>query len=235
MSENKSNTRSVLQTISSILVLGIIVILVTYYFGFGNKVSDQSNIDVQDSLALVAPMTDNDYVRGNREAGVIFYEYSDFDCPFCAVFHETMKRLITEKGEEVAWVYRHLPLDSLHPEAREKSIITECVGLEVSETAFWELSDYIFEQSNESLEDIWQQAEMLGLLPSQKTKCENERASLASLVQADFDNAIETVGAGEGVGTPWVVVSLPDGRYFPIRGAQSFEVLMSLISPYLTN
>src|SRR3989344_7899897 len=61
---------------------------------------------------------DADHLRGNADAKVFLVEYSDLECPFCAQFHETAKQLIDEYDGRVAWIYRHFPLDSIHPNAR---------------------------------------------------------------------------------------------------------------------
>src|SRR5262245_460539 len=59
----------------------------------------------------------DDHVLGNPNAKVVIVEYSDPECPFCRQFHDTMHQVINEYGGngDVAWVYRHFPIPSLHP------------------------------------------------------------------------------------------------------------------------
>ncbi|HEV8553776.1 MAG TPA: thioredoxin domain-containing protein [Casimicrobiaceae bacterium] len=56
-----------------------------------------------------------DHIRGNPTATVALVEYSDFECPFCKRFHQTVKKVVDESGGRVKWVYRHFPLEELHP------------------------------------------------------------------------------------------------------------------------
>jgi protein-disulfide isomerase len=56
-----------------------------------------------------------DHIRGDPAAPVTLVEYSDFECPFCKRFHPTVKRLVDESKGQLNWVYRHFPLDELHP------------------------------------------------------------------------------------------------------------------------
>ncbi|MEM9806530.1 MAG: thioredoxin domain-containing protein [Cyanobacteria bacterium P01_D01_bin.56] len=55
--------------------------------------------------------------KGNANAEVVVVKFSDFECPFCAVAASHMKDFVDERGDEVLYVYKHLPLKSIHPEA----------------------------------------------------------------------------------------------------------------------
>ena len=70
----------------------------------------------------VAPVTDKDHIRGNPNAPIVIVEYSDFDCPFCKNFHETMNQIMEDYGlnGNVAWVYRHFPRAVNAPTNMEK-------------------------------------------------------------------------------------------------------------------
>lgn len=94
-------------------------------------------------LENIRPVTEADHIRGDINASVKIVEYSDYDCPFCKRFHETMKQIMAEYGEDgdVAWVYRHFPLEMLHPQAKDKSIAAKCIAEIAGEDAFWEYSD----------------------------------------------------------------------------------------------
>ncbi|KKT11432.1 MAG: Sodium/proton antiporter, partial [candidate division WWE3 bacterium GW2011_GWB2_43_22] len=89
---------------------------------------------------LVA-LNDMDYVRGDKSARVLLFEYSDYDCPFCKRVHPTLQTLISENAGKVAWVYRQFPLDQLHPTARAKSEAALCAGKLGGNDAFWAFSD----------------------------------------------------------------------------------------------
>ena len=48
-------------------------------------------------------------------------------------------------------------------------------------------------------------------------------------VQDDYENAVETGGNG----TPWTIVIAPNGKKFPIKGAQSYFTVKSIIDTAL--
>ena len=86
-------------------------------------------------------VTDEDHARGPKDAKVTIVEYSDFQCPFCSRFHESMQEVMKNYEGKVRWVYRHFPLDSIHPYARQASEATECAN---DQGKFWEYNDKLF-------------------------------------------------------------------------------------------
>jgi len=85
-----------------------------------------------------------DYVRGSEDARIIVIEYSDLECPFCSRFHDTMKEAMTTYPDDVAWVYRHFPLDQIHPSARRAAAAAECIGKQKGSDGYWSAIDAMF-------------------------------------------------------------------------------------------
>lgn len=81
-----------------------------------------------------------DHVRGPREAPVSLVVYTDFQCPFSASFHRTLMELAADEPR-VRVVYRHLPLDALHPQAAAAAEASECAA---EQGKFWEYADRLF-------------------------------------------------------------------------------------------
>lgn len=77
-----------------------------------------------------------DLIIGNPNAKVIIYEYSDFQCPFCYRALETVKQVLDDYKDDVAFVYRHLPIDSIHPNARLAAKYYEAIRIEYGRKAF---------------------------------------------------------------------------------------------------
>lgn len=99
------------------------------------------------ALELVTPVTQDDHIRGNIDAKVVIIEYSDYDCPFCSRFHLSMSAIADKYDpSEVAWVYRHFPLESLHPNAPVIAQAAECVAKVAGEEAFWTFTDAYLEK-----------------------------------------------------------------------------------------
>jgi protein-disulfide isomerase len=126
------------------------IALAIYFSGIGTKPSAglPQEQPIPTITTAVRPLDDTDFVRGNPNAPIIIIEYSDYDCPFCKVFHETMNRIMAEFGASgrVAWVYRQWPAAELHPNAPKLSEAAYCVGELGGTNAFWTFSDLIFSE-----------------------------------------------------------------------------------------
>lgn len=96
----------------------------------------------------VPPVTDEDYVLGNTDAPVTIIEYSDYECPFCARFHPTIKNVLADYADEVQFVYRHFPLQSIHPNAERAAVAAECIGEQTGAEGFYAFNDIAFEDPN---------------------------------------------------------------------------------------
>jgi len=101
--------------------------------------------DISDTTKL-APVDENDWIRGEDNARITVIEYSDLDCPFCKDFHVSTTNLINDYDQDVRWVFRHMPIDGLHPDARNKAEASECIGELGGADAFWKYIDTLFTQ-----------------------------------------------------------------------------------------
>ena len=97
-----------------------------------------------DLAAKVPKLKDQDHLKGNKNAEVLLIEYSDFQCPYCQRFHPTTTQILEEYKDQVALVYRHFPLDQIHPYARPAANASECVKDLGGEDAFWKFADKAF-------------------------------------------------------------------------------------------
>ena len=102
----------------------------------------QAGMGYTDEISV--ELAEDEHIRGNADAPIKLVEYSDFECPFCGRFHSEAEALIDQSNGQVAWVYRHLPLVSLHPNARELAEVSECVAEIAGNDAFWEYTDIVF-------------------------------------------------------------------------------------------
>ena len=176
----------------------------------------------------LAAVTDDDWIRGNKKAPISVVEFSDTECPFCKRFHPTMQRLVDEYPDDINWVYRHFPLDSLHQKARREAEATECAG---EQGKFWEYLDRLFEvtPSNDGLQDsqLPQIATDVGLNVKKFEAC-LESGKYAPNVAEDLADA----QAAGGNGTPYSVVVVGD-QTIPVSGAVPFEQLKTIIDSVL--
>lgn len=94
----------------------------------------------------VKPVSDDDYIRGNKNAKLTLIEYSDYECPFCKSFHPTMLQVMDEYKDDIRWVYRHFPL-SFHVNAPKQAEAALCIGKLDGAEKFWDFTDKIFERT----------------------------------------------------------------------------------------
>ncbi|RMD60842.1 hypothetical protein D6833_09050 [Candidatus Parcubacteria bacterium] len=174
-------------------------------------------------------ITKADHIRGSINAPVKIVEFSDMDCPFCARFHPTMQRVMQEYQGKVAWVYRHYPLDSLHPGARPAAEAAECVAEQKGNDGFWRYADkYFAARSSGQRPDLDKLAAEVGVNMDQFSKCRSSR-KYAKRVQQDADNAT----ASGARGTPYSVIVAPNGQKFQLSGAQPYEAVRRMIDAAL--
>lgn len=136
-----------LAVVSVICFLGLLI----FVFSQGESVDLAEQVqaeqaDTQPSgqeaqAAPVPPITDDDYIKGSKDAKVVLIEYSDFECPYCARHTETIKQIEKEYGNQVAIVFRNFPL-SFHEHAQKAAEAAECAG---EQGKFWQMHDKLFE------------------------------------------------------------------------------------------
>lgn len=218
----------------SIVIAGLII-GGSLYIGLASRTNSSGAQAQQPQRAAVGdleqmnPITATDHRRGNPGAPVKIVEYSDFECPFCKRFHETMKQVSDEYGDEIAWVYRHFPLDQLHSKARKEAVAAECANELGGNDAFWKYADRFFEltpSNNQTNIDtvLPQIAKEIGLDKAKFASC-LESGKYDAHVEENVQDATETGGGG----TPWSIVVAKSGKKYPLSGAQSYETVKQLI------
>ena len=142
----------------------------------------------------VEPLKAEDHVRGSRNARILLFEYSDLECPFCKRFHPTAKQIVDEYKGQVAWVYRHFPLDQIHSKADKEAEAVECANGLGGEDGFWKLTDKIFEvtpaNNGLNLDDLPKLASQVGLNESRFKNC-LDSGKYAAHVEADYQGGIK--------------------------------------------
>ena len=81
------------------------------------------------------------------DAPITIVEFSDYQCPFCKRWHdEVYGPLLDAYPGKIRFVYRHLPLTSIHPDAQSAAEAAMCAG---EQDAYWEFHEKLF--SSETL------------------------------------------------------------------------------------
>jgi protein-disulfide isomerase len=183
---------------------------------------------------VVEPVTKDDHIKGNPNAPIVIVEYSDFECPYCKNFHETMTKVVSEFGADgkVAWVYRHFPIEGLHPNAPMIAAASECVADLGGNDAFWKFADLVFgERSINAPTDITK-------LPDFAVRAGvKQDAYEACVASGKFTNAInadiEAAVAAGAQGTPYSVLLVGDQKMI-INGAQQLGAVQQMVRNALT-
>ena len=103
---------------------------------------------------------ERDHVRGPVDAPVTVLEYGDFECPYCGQAEPVLRELLREHGE-VAYAWRHLPLNDVHPNAQRAAEAAEAAA---EQGAFWEMHDLLLDRQDAlAYRDLLDYARELGL------------------------------------------------------------------------
>ncbi|MET1003420.1 MAG: Na+/H+ antiporter NhaA [Acidimicrobiia bacterium] len=160
---------------------------------------------------------DRDHIRGPEDAPVTLVEYADFECPYCGRAEAAVREVLRAFGDDVRYVFRHLPLNDVHEHAQLAAEAAEAAG---AQGQFWEMHDLLFANSGAlEPEDLVRYARELGLDEARFTKALDER-KYALRVARDSDSADESGVAG----TPTFFVN--GRRHY---GAYDLETLRGLI------
>lgn len=185
------------------------------------------------AVGPVEPLKAEDHVRGDRNARILLFEYSDLECPFCKRFHPTAKQIVDEYKGQVAWVYRHFPLDQIHSKSDKEAEAVECAKDQGGEDGFWKLVDKIFEMtpSNNGLDpdSLPKLAADVGLNQSTFKTC-LDSGKYAAHVEADYQGGIKA-----GItGTPGnILLDTKTKKTKLIPGALPFEQFKQTIDGML--
>ena len=162
--------------------------------------------------ALKSELDVDEYIYGNPDAEVFIIEYSDIDCPFCARVHPTLEQVVDESDGQIAWVFRHFPLEQLHPDAARKAAAAECVGSLAGNDAFWGYVDGLFKKATTDTYVDY------GISTTDFEACINDETTHAA-VEADLNRAVATGGRG----TPHSIVATTETGV-AVSGAQPLNV-----------
>src|SRR5579872_7392041 len=98
-------------------------------------------MSAQQEFTLAVPVGASDHTLGDPHAPVTIVEYGDFECPNCKQAAPAVKLLLERFGGRARFVFRHFPLEEVHPHALAAAQAAECAG---GQGRFWEMHDLLF-------------------------------------------------------------------------------------------
>ncbi len=198
------------------------------YEQFNNEDADDID-DIKPNVDIginIKPVTSEDHLNGDiSKAELIVVEFSDIECPYCSKIHTTLQQVVDEYQGKIAWVYRHSPIDQLHPQSRKKSEATECAAELGGNDAFWKFVAKFYEDKSQSMEEI---AAVIGLNKTAFKTC-IDSDKYAEKVDSQHKDAL----ASGGGGTPYSVILTRDGKKIPMKGALPIQKMRDLFDPLL--
>jgi len=84
-----------------------------------------------------------DHALGPEHAPVTVVAYGDFECPNCKQAVGTVKVMLNRFGPRVRFVFRHFPLEGVHPNAVRAAEAAECAS---GQGKFWQMHDLLFDR-----------------------------------------------------------------------------------------
>lgn len=199
-----------------------------------NQAANPSPADdeLTEPAGTVTPVSSRDHIRGASGAKVILIEYSDFECPFCKRFHNTMKQVLEAYPGKVKWIYRHFPL-GFHANAQKEAEATECAYELGGHEKFWQYADEVYERTTSNgtgfaLADLPKLAKELSL------NQQNFETCLNSGKYQDFINQSVSQAQAAGIqGTPGIILIPAKGESRLIKGALPLEMMKQIIDEAL--
>ncbi|MDF5712639.1 MAG: thioredoxin domain-containing protein [Rhizonema sp. NSF051] len=137
-------------------------------------------------------------ITGAAESKTVLVEFSDFECPYCAKAHETLKKLMEKYPDRFKLVYKHFPLFNIHAEALPAA---RSAWAATQQGHFWEYQDALFSQQDKLGEALYvATAKKLNL---DLDKFNSDRNLADASIQKDFRLA-EQLGLS---GTPFFILN----------------------------
>ncbi|HEY1373285.1 MAG TPA: thioredoxin domain-containing protein [Candidatus Binatia bacterium] len=159
-------------------------------------------------------------IRGNKAAKYTLVEYADFQCPYCGNSYPTVEKLREKYGDDLRFVYKHLPLSSIHPQALPAARYMEAISLQ-SEDKAWNFYDIVFKNQGKLAESFYQEtAKSIGV-DLDRLAADLKSEQVAAAIDADVKEA-KDMGF---TGTPGFLLN-----GVPITGAVPIDYFDNIIA-----
>jgi Na+/H+ antiporter NhaA len=160
---------------------------------------------------------ERDHIRGGADAPVTLVEYGDYECQYCGQAESVVRELLLSFGDDLRYVWRHLPLTDVHPHAQ---MAAEAAEAAAAQGAFWGMHDELLAHQEElATRDLARRAEGLGL--------DTSRFSTELLSRKYAERVAEDVATADASGVTGTPSFFIDGKRH--HGAYDIASLTSAV------
>lgn len=182
---------------SALVVVAFAIGILTGFFIWGYGQQPAVTVNQPAGQPVAAATQAPQYVRydiatdgypslGPVDAPITIVEFGDFECPFCKRFHlETYQPLLDAYPGQIRFVYRNLPLTSIHPQAVPAAVASLCAN---EKNLFWEYHDKLFNGDTLNRDLYVQYANELNLNTDEFIAC-LDSGKFDDFIQQDMDFA----------------------------------------------
>lgn len=232
MSKKKKSIINMVIITIAVITVGLFIALIFSFNGGSDKNVKKSDLRKEDreqgiinankkainsakeqKEGTIKPISAEDHILGPLDAPVQFIVYSDFECPFCADFSDTVRQVIKKFGDKVVVAFRQFPLTATDPNSMEAAVASECAA---EQGKFWEMHDKLYADNTEktfNANQFKKDAADIGLEGERFNKCLDEEK---------YKDKIEAqISEGKNVGILGAPQSYVNGQ--PLPGAYPFE------------
>ncbi|TVQ12636.1 MAG: protein-disulfide isomerase [Leptolyngbya sp. DLM2.Bin27] len=124
--------------------------------------------------------------RGNPNAPIVLFKFSDFQCPYCVVAAGHMKEFVGNHEDDILYVYKHLPLTQIHPEAMPSA---KAAWAAQQQGQFWLYHDGLFVNQNRLGDDLYIELAEAMQLDLEQFNRDRASAEAEAAIQQDLELA----------------------------------------------
>jgi Na+/H+ antiporter NhaA len=145
-------------------IIGVLIAsVVAFIAGWATfRITDWVSPPEPVGLKLLRPVEpERDHIRGDPNAPLTLVEYGDYECPFCSRATGAIDEVRAHFGDDLRYVWRHLPLERVHPRAFDAARAAEAAGLQGK---YFEMGIQLFEHQDDlEWSDIYRYANSIGV------------------------------------------------------------------------
>jgi protein-disulfide isomerase len=157
---------------------------------------------------LAEPVSLEDHLKGRFDAEITLVQYGDYECPYTRMSRLSVHALQRELGDRLRFVFRHFPLEDIHPHARAASEAAEAAA---AQGEFWRMHEFLFahQKALEPL-DLQGYAAELGL---DRDRFDRDRVASETAARIERDLASGDRSGVEGTPTFFINSMRHNGSY----------------------